>query len=202
MAFLFSVKEGGNWLWTSKGSIDVKVSWNRMAEVSEMGKGCTIMSNDKNTLMREEDTMRSCTSVQELVNCKEFYGVLEKFCNLIFERKSVHGDFLNLYFNDEGYVDIWRIPHLMIDAVHQNLKLHQLMEEEAFRHKFHSFLAEMYDYCLMEIQTGYPETIMKAKPQEVVDALRARQAYINSLTDIFIQVMESVEKKGSMEMSA
>lgn len=182
--------------------MDVTVQWNRMAVVSDMGKGCTIMSNDKKTLMREEDTMRSCTSVQELVNCKEFYGVLEKFCNLIFERKSVHGDFLNLYFNDEGYVDIWRIPHLMIDAVHQNLKLHQLMEEEAFRHKFHSFLAEMYDYCLMEIQTGYPEAIMKAKPQEVVDALRARQAYINSLTDIFIHVMESVEKKGSMEMSA
>jgi len=63
-----------------------------------------------------------CDSTKLLMNCRDFYILLERFCNGIVKSNPQYDEFLNLYFNDEGYVDIWRIPHLMLDAFNQNLK--------------------------------------------------------------------------------
>ena len=148
------------------------------------------------------ETLWSCGTAQELVNCRDFYVLLEKFCNTIVEDLPEYSVFLNRYFNDEGYVDIWRIPHLIIDAVQHNLKSHKILEEEAFRIMFHRFISELYNYCLMECQFGYPVYLAKAEARDVVQAFRTRQSQVNALTDIFVQVMESIEIYEKMERGA
>jgi len=143
-----------------------------------------------------------CESTKGLMNCREFYGLLERFCNKIGEASPHYNEFLNVYFNDEGYVDIWRIPHLMLDAFNQNLKFHKLLEFEEFRTTFQQFLAELYNFCLSECQTGLYVKPDPISTQSTLKNLRVRQQFLNTLMGTFISVMENIENYDKVEMKA
>ncbi len=141
-----------------------------------------------------------CESTKGLMNCSEFYILLERFCNEIGKSSPKYDEFLNLYFNDEGYVDIWRIPHLMIDAFNQNLKFHKVLECEEFRSTFHQFLTELYNFCLNECQSSLfvkPDT---SSSQRTLHNLRIRQQFLNTLMGTFIRVVENIENYDKEEM--
>jgi len=143
-----------------------------------------------------------CESTKRLMNCREFYIILERFCNTIGKTSPQYDEFLNLYFNDEGYVDIWRIPHLMLDAFNQNLKFHKLLEFEEFRTTFHQFLTELYNFCLSECQTGLCVKPDPISTQNTLNNLRVRQQFLNTLMGTFISVMENIENYEKVEMTA
>ena len=141
-----------------------------------------------------------CKSTSRLMNCKEFYALLERYCNSIEKDHPLYDGFLNLYFNDEGYVDIWRIPYLMIDAFNQDLGFHKMLECEDFRKTFHQFLAELYNFCLHECQTELyvkPDSITS---QNIRDNLKIGKQFLNTLMGTFISVMENIENYDRVEM--
>jgi len=143
-----------------------------------------------------------CETTKVLMNCKEFHIMLERFCNKIGETYPQYDEFLNQYFNDEGYVDIWRIPHLMIDAFNQNLKFHKLLECDDFRNTFHQFLTELYNFYLAECQAGLYVKPDPISTQSTLNNLRVRQQFINTLMGTFISVLENVGNYDKAEMKA
>lgn len=85
-------------------------------------------------------------SAKDLMNNKEFYILLERFCNKISKTNSQYNNFLNHYFNDEGYVDIWRIPHVIADIANNRVDSNKVIGCEEFRTTFSSFLSEFYNF--------------------------------------------------------
>ena len=143
-----------------------------------------------------------CESAKGLINSREFYILLERFCNAIGESNPQYAEFLNLYFNDEGYVDIWRIPHLMIDAFSNNLKFHKLLEYESFRISLHHFLTELYNYCLSECQASLYVRPDPLSSQTTLLNLKIRQQFLNTLMLTFISVIENIEYYEKTETKA
>lgn len=144
----------------------------------------------------------SCESTTGLMNSREFYGLLERFCSEVGNSSQQYNEFLNAYFNDEGYVDIWRIPHLMLDAFNQNMKFHKLLEFEEFRSAFTQFLTELYNFCLSECQAGLYVKPDPISTQNTLNNLRVRQRFMNTLTGTFIGVMENIENYDKAEIKA
>ncbi|MCX7842245.1 MAG: hypothetical protein N2489_04125 [Clostridia bacterium] len=96
-----------------------------------------------------ESNREICLNSSQLFNSRSMYVLLERFMNSITEEKAEYADFLNRYFNDEGYIDIWRVPHLLIDLVNGNYEFHhKLLEDEEFTVKFMNFIGEFYNYCI------------------------------------------------------
>ena len=78
-----------------------------------------------------------CITASEIFNNKSFCFLLERFSNIMCKKDHEYYLFLNTYFNDEGYVDIWRIPHLLLDLVTGNCKSHSsLLNDPVFRTRF------------------------------------------------------------------
>lgn len=141
-----------------------------------------------------------CESTKGLMNCREFYILLERFCNSIVKYEPQYDEFMNLYFNDEGYVDIWRIPHLMLDVFNQNLKFHKILEHDEFRTTFHQFLIELYNFCLFECQASLYVKPDSSSSQNALYHLRFRQQFLSTLMVTFIKVMENIETYSKEEM--
>ena len=146
------------------------------------------------------EKMFLCESAKGLMNCQEFYILLERFCNGIAKDEPHYDEFLNQYCNDEGYVDIWRIPHLMTDAVNQNLKFHKVLECDRFRNTFNQFLTELYNFCLSECQTSLYVKPDPLSPHNTLHLLRIRQQFMNTLMVTFIKVIENVENYSKVAM--
>lgn len=143
-----------------------------------------------------------CESTRCLMNCRAFYTLLERFCSRISETAPQYDEFLNRYFNDEGYIDLWRIPHLMLDAFNQNMKFHKVLECEVFRKTFHQFLTELYNFCLIECQTGLFVKPDPTSTQNTLNNLRIRHQFLNTLMDTFINVMENIDNYNKVGMKA
>ena len=141
-----------------------------------------------------------CESTRGLMNCREFYILLERFCCGIGKARPQYDEFLHQYFNDEGYLDLWRIPNLMIDAFNQNLKFHKVLEFEEFRVTFHQFLADLYNFCLSECQPGLYLNPELSSTHSTVNRLRIRQQFLNTLMVTFINVMENVNNYSKVEL--
>ena len=141
-----------------------------------------------------------CESTKELMKCREFYILLERFCCDIGKDRPQYEEFLHRYFNDEGYLDLWRIPNLMIDAFNQNLQFHKVLEFEEFRATFHQFLAELYNFCLSECQPGLYLKPEQSSAQSTLNRLRIRRQFLFTLMDTFIDVMENVKSYSKAEM--
>ncbi len=141
-----------------------------------------------------------CESAQGLMNCKAFHILLEMFCIGIAKINPHIDEFLNLYFNDEGYVDIWRIPHLMIDIYNQNLNFHKVLKCGAFRTSFHHFLTELCVFCLSECHPSLNVKPDLSSSQNSLHNLRIRQQFLNTLMITFINVIENIENYGKAEL--
>ena len=141
-----------------------------------------------------------CESTNGLMNCREFYILLERFCNDIGTVSPQYDEFLNAYFNDEGYVDIWRIPHLMLDAFSHNLKIHKIFEHKEFRTAFYQFLIELYNFSFCEYQSSLYVKPDASSSQNTLHQLRIRQQFLSTLMGTFINVMENIENYDKVEM--
>ena len=138
----------------------------------------------------------------DMLSNREFYFLLEKFCLEQVREDSGYHSFLNRYFNDEGYVDLWRIPNLMLDVIQQNTKFQAHMAEAEFRATFQIFVADLYHFCLHVIPAF--STIQKEDTPEAVSLqqLKAHQQFVQSLMETFIQVLEHLGAEGQSEDAA
>lgn len=161
-----------------------------------------MMTTQKLSSQISGDELLLCGSVKGLMNCKEFYILLEQFCNEIGKTSPRYDEFLNMYFNDEGYVDIWRIPHLMLDSFNQNLKFHKMLEFEEFRITFHQFLTELYNFCLSECHSSLLVKPDLLSSQNTLRSFKTRQQFLSTLMGTFINVMENIENYDKAETSA
>ncbi len=158
------------------------------------------MSNIKMPFQINSEELFLCESASDLMSCGEFYILLERFCNYIRKTDSQYDEFLNYYFNDEGYVDIWRIPHLMIDIINQNLKEQEVLEFEEFRSTFLKFLAELYNFCLGECKFDLYVKSDSSSSLNTLHQLRIRQKFLHTLMVTFINVMDNIENFQQVEI--
>jgi|YNPMSStandDraft_1061717.scaffolds.fasta_scaffold01004_2 hypothetical protein len=90
-----------------------------------------------------------CQTASELLNSKGMYILLERFSNTIIRENKNFMIFLNTYFNDEGYIDIWRIPYLLMDLLIDRCEPHEkLLSDRNFVKTFVDFIQEFYNYCV------------------------------------------------------
>ena len=149
------------------------------------------MSKMTNNGNAGDTSVLACSNLHELVNCGTFYSLLETFH--LQDDCVAHEAFLQRYLNDEGYVDIWRIPHLMLDTVQQKLGNHKLHDDKTFRILFHEFLAALYAWCLSQNTPG-------GEAPSASD--RTGQHDTGALSAIFSEVMACLDTTTASEVKA
>ena len=110
---------------------------------------------------------------------RELYILLERFCNQAITTQPELESFLQHYFNDGGYVDIWRIPHAMIDILLHRTQYNRVFESREFRKTFHRFVRELLVFCSKECHrntlsapvTGTVGTRSQSSGHDYLDAL-------------------------------
>ena len=138
----------------------------------------------------------------DMLSNREFYFLLEKFCLEQVREDSGYHSFLNRYFNDEGYVDLWRIPNLMLDVIQQNTQFQAHMAEAEFRATFQTFVADLYNFCLNAIPEFSPTQRNDALEAVSLQQLKMQQQFVQSLMETFIQVLEHLGAEGQSEDAA
>jgi len=135
-----------------------------------------------------------CTTASELLNNKSLYIMLERFCNVRSEEDTDFNTFLHIYFNDEGYVDVWRIPHLLMDLVAGNCKFHSaLLNDSAFRAKFLCFFGEFYNYCVKNSELFLISNDCLVKFDTSILEIRKNQNIFNLIADTYCKVLEQLK---------
>lgn len=136
----------------------------------------------------------TCDPRKNLLSCGGFYHLLERFCNDIVTEQPEYEDFFQRYFNDEGYVDIWRIPHVMIDVLQRNMKFNRVLQHKEFREIFHRFIVELYDFCIKECLLETPATQQHGYSAiDTAQRMRARHRFLDELMSTFALVLENIE---------
>lgn len=139
------------------------------------------------------DDTAFCENSKKLILSKSFYLLLERFCNTMAREDTEYDYFLNKYFNDEGYVDIWRIPLMILDCYNGNLHYYnKLLCDEAFRKKLIKLMGDFYNYCitrqgLLNISGKFLENYHKNSC-----FLRKSQCLYNLLVDTYSRVLENI----------
>ena len=96
-----------------------------------------------NAALRNPSDDYSYEELTRILSDRELYILLERFCNQLTVAKPEYESFLQFYFNDEGYVDIWRIPHAMIDVLLHRTQYNRVFENREFRKKFQGFVRDL-----------------------------------------------------------
>ncbi|MHB1314615.1 MAG: hypothetical protein ACYCX2_03925 [Christensenellales bacterium] len=135
-----------------------------------------------------------CDSTRDLFQCKNFYILMERFCNTLSKEIEYFDRFLNEFFNDEGYVDIWRIPHLMLDIYNCNFWFHtRTLRNKDFIENFPRFLGLFYNYYLSEYK---PYLINEAGLNDIkktVLQIKTNQNLMNLVMDSYSRIIENIE---------
>ena len=139
------------------------------------------------------DDLVICNSGKDLIQSKNFYIMTERFCNII-SREDVQFDiFLSKHFNDEGYCDVWRIPHLLLDVYQGNCRFHsKTLESADFISLFPQFLGRFYNYCVSEYNTCLIEEHKFGDIQRTVLEFKVKQQLMNITMDTFCRVLENL----------
>lgn len=138
----------------------------------------------------------------DMLSNRECYFLLEKFCLKQHKDATSHDHFLNRYFNDEGYVDLWRVPNLMLDVIQQNTQFQAHMAESEFRATFQIFVADLYKFCLNAIPAFSPAQKEDTPEAVSLQQLKAHQQFVQSLMETFIQVLEHLGAERQSEDAA
>lgn len=134
-----------------------------------------------------------CQNASELFNSKNLYIYLERFSNTIIKEVPEYDEFLHKYFNDEGYIDIWRIPHLLIDLVNGRTECHAvLLNDEKFRTGFMSYLGEFYNYCIKKGSLLSIESSCFTDFKSNMFYIRKNQFLYNLITETYCNVCEKL----------
>ncbi len=135
-----------------------------------------------------------CQTTSELFKNKSLYILLERFSNIVIKENPEYDDFLNRYFNDEGYVDIWRIPLLLVDLATGKCDFHAaLLNDEAFRIKFMSFLGEFYNYCMMKSNLLLIECKHFTDFKSNMFHMRKNQCLYNLIAETYCKIYENLD---------
>jgi len=121
----------------------------------------------------------SCEELAPIFSDRELYILLERFCNHAIATQPELESFLQHYFNDGGYVDIWRIPHAMIDVLLHRTQYNRVFGSREFRKTFHRFVRELLVFCSKECHrntlsapvTGTVGTRSQSSGHDYLDAL-------------------------------
>lgn len=141
-----------------------------------------------------------CQTTSELFNSKSLYILLERFSNTVIKENPEYDDFLNRYFNDEGYVDIWRIPHLLVDLVTGKCDFHTaLLNDEVFRTKFMSFIGEFYNYCMKKSNLLLIENTHFTDYKSNMFHIRKNQCLYNLIAETYCKVYEKLNSYGEVK---
>lgn len=141
-----------------------------------------------NTALRNTADDYSCDELATIFSDRELYISLERFCNQVTATKPEYESFLQFYFNDEGYIDIWRIPHVMMDVLLHRTKYNRVFDNRKFRKTFHRFIRELMVFCTRECHC-------KALSAPVANmagscAQSGGHDYLNALMTSFTRVLE------------
>lgn len=135
-----------------------------------------------------------CYSTKDLFHCKDFYLIMERFCYKISKGNTRFHIFLNEFFNDEGYVDVWRIPGLMLDIYNCNYRFHDnTLKNQNFIKNFPVFLGFFYNYFLSEYRPYLINETNLYDIKKSVFQTRVNQNLINLLFDSYCRIIENIE---------
>ena len=96
-----------------------------------------------NAALRNTTDAGPCEELAPIFSDRELYTFLERFSNQVKTTKPEYESFLQNYFNDEGYVDIWRIPHAMIDVLLHRTHYNRVFDSREFCKTFHRFVRDL-----------------------------------------------------------
>lgn len=138
-----------------------------------------------------------CQNTSELFKNRSIYILLERFINTIVREKPEYDDFLNRYFNDEGYIDIWRIPLLLLDLVTENCDLHAaLLEDKMFRARLMSFIGDFYNYLMKKSNLLLIENNNFTDYKSNVFHIRKNQYMYNMIADSYCKICDKLNSYG------
>lgn len=144
-----------------------------------------------------------CQNAKELIISKSFFILMERFCNVIEKEEPRYRNFLDKYFNDEGYVDVWRIPLLILDLYNGDMYLHQkLLEDGSFKSEFINFIGKFYNYCVVKEELLCINEKHFNDYHENMLFLKKNQHLANLIHDTFCKVIENIysDKKKTGEV--
>lgn len=144
-----------------------------------------------NAALRNTTDDYSCEEIVPIFSDRELYILLERFCNQAITTQPEYQSFLQHFFNDEGYVDIWRIPHVMIDVLLHRTQYNRVLESREFRKTLHRFVRELLVFCSKEChRNALVAPAVATGFMEVTDLQIGSHEYLNALTTSFSRVLE------------
>jgi len=142
-----------------------------------------------NAALRNTTDDYSCEEIVPIFSDRELYIFLERFCNQVTATQPEFESFLQHYFNDEGYVDIWRIPHVMIDVLLHRTQYNRVLESREFRKTLHRFVRELLVFCSKECHhNSLLETADVGATKEGFSLKSGGHDYLNTLMTSFSKV--------------
>lgn len=149
-----------------------------------------------NAALRNQVDDYSCDERTSIFSDRKFYISLERFCNQVTATQPEFEPFLQYYFNDEGYVDIWRIPHAMMDVLLHRTQYNRVFESGEFRKTFHRFVREFLIFCSKEChREALLGTTIDSASNEGLSQQRGIHEYLNTLMASFSEVLEKLESE-------
>lgn len=135
-----------------------------------------------------------CNSSKDLLQSKEFYLLMELYCNSMAEKEGKYAALLNCHFNDEGYIDCWRIPHLLLDIHEKNYKSHRnTLDSDDFLPVFFDFLLEFYNYTMRMHKPYLLGAWAAENEKEALLHIAMCRHQTNLLMDTVSQIIESID---------
>ena len=141
-----------------------------------------------NAALRNPVDDYSCEELTPVFSDRELYILLERFCNQAPTTQPNYESFLQYYFNDEGFVDIWRIPHVMMDVLLHRTKYNRVFDNKKFRKTFHRFISELMVFCSRECNCKALSTPVADMAGTCVQS--SGHDYLNALMASFSKVIE------------
>ena len=144
-----------------------------------------------NAALRNTTDDYSYEELTPIFSDRELYISLERFCNQAITTQPELESFLQHYFNDGGYVDIWRIPHAMIDVLLHRTQYNRVFESKEFRKTFHRFVRELLVFCSKEChRNALVAPAVATGFMEGTDLQTGSYEYLNAMTTSFSRVLE------------
>ena len=155
--------------------------------------------SSSNTALRRPTADVSDEELAPIFSDRTLYILLERFCGQVSETMPTYEPFLQRHFNDEGYVDIWRIPQAMMDVLLHRTQYNRVFDSREFRGTFHAFIREFLAVCAKECRI---ETLSQTSAAGALEERLITQGggeYLNALVTSFSSVLEILasEEHGS-----
>ena len=144
-----------------------------------------------NAALRNTTNDYSCEELAPIFSDRELYIFLERFCNQVAATQPEYQSFFQHFFNDEGYVDIWRIPHVMMDVLLHRTRFNRVFDNREFRKTFHRFIRELMVFCSREChRNALVAPAVATRFMEDTDLQIGSRECLNALTTSFSRVLE------------